>query len=65
MMGSCMRRLPFHPEDWIGPKNIMLTPQMAKHNRRVFTISNSKFDLTKGSGLSSDTDFAKVESTEQ
>jgi hypothetical protein len=24
-----------------------------------------KFDLTKGSGLSSDTDFAKVERTEQ
>ena len=34
-----------------------------KYGRIV--LSNSKFDLTKGSGLSSDTDFAKVERTEQ
>ena len=34
-MGSCMRRLPFHPEDGIGPKSITLTPAMAKHNSRV------------------------------
>src|SRR4030095_11906327 len=34
-MGSCMRRLPFHPEDGLGPKSITLTPEMAKHNRRV------------------------------
>src|SRR5574341_927897 len=35
MMGSCMRRLPFHPEDGIGPKSITVTPAMAKHNSRV------------------------------
>jgi PilZ domain len=30
-----MRRLPFHPEDGLGPKSITLAPEMAKHNRRV------------------------------
>src|SRR4029434_11231793 len=34
-MGSCMRRLPFHPEDRLGPKSITLTPEMAKHNSRI------------------------------
>src|SRR5712692_1700721 len=34
-MGSCMRRLPFHTEDRVGPKSITLTPEMAKHNSRV------------------------------
>src|SRR2546426_4576275 len=34
-MGSCMSRLPFHPEDGIGPKSITLTPEMAKYNSRV------------------------------
>src|ERR1700758_4224015 len=34
-MGSCMRRLPFHPEDGRGPKSITLTPAMEKHNSRV------------------------------
>src|SRR5882672_11309246 len=32
-IGSCMRGLPFHPEDGIGPKSITVTPEMAKHNR--------------------------------
>ena len=30
-----MRRLPFHPKDGVGPKSIILTPEMAKHNSRV------------------------------
>src|SRR5207244_12120830 len=34
-MGSCIRRLPFHPEDGIGPKSITLTTAMAKHNSRA------------------------------
>ena len=32
-----MRRLPFHPEDGIGPKSITLTSEIAKHNSRVTT----------------------------
>ena len=38
-MGSCMRRLPFHPEDGLGPKSITLTPEMAKYNSRVKVLS--------------------------
>src|SRR5262249_7621153 len=34
-MGSCMRCLPFHPEDRRGPKSITVTPETAKHNSRV------------------------------
>ena len=37
-MGSGMRRLPFHPEDGIGPKCIVLTPEMAKYNSRAHRI---------------------------
>ena len=33
-MGSCMRRLPFHPKNGIGPKSITLTSEIAKHNSR-------------------------------
>ena len=35
MIGSCMRGLPCHPEDGLGPKSITVTPEMAKHNRGV------------------------------
>jgi hypothetical protein len=35
-MGSCMRRVPFHPEDGIGPKSITLTLEMAKYNSGVY-----------------------------
>ena len=38
-MGSCIRRLPFHPKEGVGPKSITGTSEMAKHNGRV--ISNS------------------------
>src|SRR5206468_11133542 len=36
---SCMRRLPFHPEDGIGPKSITWTPAMAKHNCRDSNVA--------------------------
>src|SRR5437879_2652860 len=35
MMGSCIRRLPFHPKDGIGPESITVTSEMAKHNSRA------------------------------
>src|SRR5258706_11079420 len=44
-MGSCMRRLPFHPEDGIGPKCIVLTPEMAKYNSRVGDLAGVQFTL--------------------
>jgi len=34
-MGSCIRCLPFHPKEGVGPKSITVTSEMAKHNRRV------------------------------
>src|SRR6266436_10166899 len=37
-MGSCMRCLPFHPEDRRGPKSITVTPETAKHNSRVTNV---------------------------
>src|SRR4029434_9732799 len=31
-MGSCIRRLSFHPKEWLGPKSITWASEMAKHN---------------------------------
>src|SRR4030095_15797740 len=31
-MGSCIRRWPFHPKEWLGPKSITWAAEMAKHN---------------------------------
>src|SRR4029453_1192493 len=34
-MGSCIRRLSFHPKEWLGPKSITWASEMAKHNSGV------------------------------
>src|SRR4029450_9914181 len=34
-MGSCIRRWPFHPKEWLGPKSITWASEMAKHNSGV------------------------------
>jgi len=42
-MGSCIRCLPFHPKEGVGPKSITVTSEMAKHNRRVFLCDLSYY----------------------
>ena len=34
-MGSCIRRLPFHPKERLGPQSITWASEMAKHNSGV------------------------------
>jgi antitoxin component YwqK of YwqJK toxin-antitoxin module len=46
-----MRRLPFHPEDGIGPKCIVLTPEMAKYNSRGKLLSESYYRGNRQHGL--------------
>src|SRR5215813_1158018 len=41
-MGSCIRRLPFHPKEGVGPKSITLTSEMAKYNYRVCLLMFGK-----------------------
>src|SRR5499425_3647188 len=41
-MGSCIRRLPFHPKERLGPKSITWASEMAKHNSGVMTTSESR-----------------------
>jgi hypothetical protein len=41
-----MSQLPFHPEAGIGPKSILLTPAMAKHNSRVDSLINARHKKT-------------------
>src|SRR6516164_2897878 len=36
-MGSCIRRLPFHPKERLGPQSITWASEMAKHNSGVTT----------------------------
>src|SRR4030095_14839603 len=37
-MGSCIRRLPFHPKERLGPQSITGASEMAKHNSGVVSI---------------------------
>jgi hypothetical protein len=47
-MGSCIRRLPFHPKERLGPKSITWASEMAKHNSGVTeTFFNMKADLDR------------------
>src|SRR5215471_13321252 len=37
-MGSCIRRLPFHPKEQLGPQSITWASEMAKHNSGVNSL---------------------------
>src|SRR5439155_12729473 len=49
-IGSCMRGLPCHPEDGLGPKSITVTPEMAKHNRGGCLDRVNRKDNAEGPG---------------
>src|SRR4029434_10299510 len=39
-MGSCIRRLPFHPKERLGPQSITWASEMAKHNSGVAELAH-------------------------